>query len=798
MARRIFFKEQESLGVAPNGYSIMGFNSSSRAIKTDESGVVKLIESVYTDEDNTIVIGASGGTGSVSVNGYYQLPNYTPLPGKVLGMSGSSLAWIDVGGGGLQGSGTTNYLAKWNGAGLTGSLFFDSGSQVSIGPATIGSYFSSIKSPTSDFVHQIVDKNNVPQFQVFTNDVAFAGYELRLNKLNNIWGTEISIYSAGAGYGRSVVIGSDWSQPNTNYLALVGEDNGTKRRAINIQNTTTSGTLFLELMKDGGNVTIGVTNSSARLHIKSSSGNAFRVDGSSMSNIFTVHNSKSVQIGRAYNGGFGNTNLFDIVSPDASSVFQKFTYGYNNGTTIDSFCYIGVDPSGIASNSYKQALNVSALSIYGSLSNAGLLNVNIYDNTKFLTFVWENPSGSNYNFTLRDHNSSRLFTFGANGNFGIGYGGNSNTVDEKLVVNGNIRTHESTSTPSTQTIDSFTLKLKSSYWNGSSSVGRSFYMKLSQVNTTPTERFGFFNNGDTELMSILSTGNVGIYTTTPTSTLHVKSSSNVTTDYALKVDNFSGTPLLHVRNDGNVGIGTAPSSRLHIKTPDNSNSNNSIVIIDQDNTYSHLIITNRGDFNSNSYVLGEPSGNFTARHRVFDFADQASTNRTIFYGSENRGGGEIFVHTGIGVKDGESDYSSMNLLNLRNITSHGNGTYLTLKPYTAAGTRTRYGHRVNIDTTYNSSNETFTTIGIYSDVRNSDKNYALIVPSGGGSVGIGTITPSSSSIMELSSTTQGFLPPRMTTTQRDNISSPAQGLVIFNTTTTKLECYDGTTWQQAW
>jgi len=51
-----------------------------------------------------------------------------------------------------------------------------------------------------------------------------------------------------------------------------------------------------------------------------------------------------------------------------------------------------------------------------------------------------------------------------------------------------------------------------------------------------------------------------------------------------------------------------------------------------------------------------------------------------------------------------------------------------------------------------------------------------------------------SSILELFSTTQGFLPPRMTTTQRDAIASPATGLVIYNTTTLAANVYNGTNW----
>jgi hypothetical protein len=48
--------------------------------------------------------------------------------------------------------------------------------------------------------------------------------------------------------------------------------------------------------------------------------------------------------------------------------------------------------------------------------------------------------------------------------------------------------------------------------------------------------------------------------------------------------------------------------------------------------------------------------------------------------------------------------------------------------------------------------------------------------------------------LEISSTTQGFLPPRMTTTQKNAIASPAAGLVVYDSTTNKLCCYNGSTW----
>ena len=51
-----------------------------------------------------------------------------------------------------------------------------------------------------------------------------------------------------------------------------------------------------------------------------------------------------------------------------------------------------------------------------------------------------------------------------------------------------------------------------------------------------------------------------------------------------------------------------------------------------------------------------------------------------------------------------------------------------------------------------------------------------------------------SALVTMNSTTRGFLPPRMTTTQKNAIASPAAGLVVYDSTTNKLCCYNGSTW----
>ncbi|WP_166922817.1 hypothetical protein [Flavobacterium poyangense] len=53
-----------------------------------------------------------------------------------------------------------------------------------------------------------------------------------------------------------------------------------------------------------------------------------------------------------------------------------------------------------------------------------------------------------------------------------------------------------------------------------------------------------------------------------------------------------------------------------------------------------------------------------------------------------------------------------------------------------------------------------------------------------------------SAVFEIESTNKGFLPPRMTTIQRDAITTPATGLVVYNTDTKKLEIWDGISWSK--
>ncbi|MEM5565090.1 hypothetical protein WNY78_08235 [Psychroserpens sp. AS72] len=62
-------------------------------------------------------------------------------------------------------------------------------------------------------------------------------------------------------------------------------------------------------------------------------------------------------------------------------------------------------------------------------------------------------------------------------------------------------------------------------------------------------------------------------------------------------------------------------------------------------------------------------------------------------------------------------------------------------------------------------------------------------------VGIGT-EPDDSAMLDISSTEKGLLTPRMTSAQKVAISSPAVGLIVFDTDESAFYFYDGSNWKK--
>jgi hypothetical protein len=64
----------------------------------------------------------------------------------------------------------------------------------------------------------------------------------------------------------------------------------------------------------------------------------------------------------------------------------------------------------------------------------------------------------------------------------------------------------------------------------------------------------------------------------------------------------------------------------------------------------------------------------------------------------------------------------------------------------------------------------------------------------GKTLSVGTNTPQASAVFQADSTTQGFLAPRMTTAQKNAITSPATGLEVYDSTTNTPNYFNGTMW----
>jgi hypothetical protein len=96
---------------------------------------------------------------------------------------------------------------------------------------------------------------------------------------------------------------------------------------------------------------------------------------------------------------------------------------------------------------------------------------------------------------------------------------------------------------------------------------------------------------------------------------------------------------------------------------------------------------------------------------------------------------------------------------------------------------------------YNSSGDASINNGANANLLFATNNTERMRLDSSGNLGLGTTSPSASAILDAQSTTKGVRMPNMTTTQKNAISSPAAGLMVFDTTLAKLCVYSGSAWQ---
>ncbi|MBC7419720.1 MAG: hypothetical protein H7328_03235, partial [Bdellovibrio sp.] len=128
----------------------------------------------------------------------------------------------------------------------------------------------------------------------------------------------------------------------------------------------------------------------------------------------------------------------------------------------------------------------------------------------------------------------------------------------------------------------------------------------------------------------------------------------------------------------------------------------------------------------------------------------------------------------------------------------------TQNPMTFSANALTTGSLLNINTSSASLNSTngllsvantgASTTGMLARFQSNSNAGSGMAILANGNVGIGTAAPASSSLLDVSSTTKGFLPPRMTRAQRNAVVSPAQALMIYNTDDNTIDYYNGAAW----
>jgi hypothetical protein len=189
-----------------------------------------------------------------------------------------------------------------------------------------------------------------------------------------------------------------------------------------------------------------------------------------------------------------------------------------------------------------------------------------------------------------------------------------------------------------------------------------------------------------------------------------------------------------------------------ISTSASNNLNGLQVSLNQTTGIGILTGNMRAFYNSSNITTGTVSNYYGVQllNTIASFTTSLSTTITNYYG--------INIKETIGAASGGPG-----------LISNYYGVYLNAPTVNATGTITNRW-------------------GLYAP--DSVMNHSIV-----GSVAIGSGSITTSAQMSVVSTTKGFLPPVMTTTQKNAIATPAAGLIVFDTTLAKLCVYSGSAWQ---
>jgi len=758
----------------------------------------------------------------------------------------------------VTGLGTQNFVPKWNNAGgtaLGNSLIRDDGTYVGIGGAPDSKFQINGGSSYGFRIGYLNTSNN---YLDADNNIIRTGSGSQIANFStngSLFNKAVAVSAAGAASTPAALFsGSPFAGTGTTSVPLVYINGGTAPTTF-----STAKTYF------GINAESGFTGDFLKLNLNG-------VDELAINSVGSIYTNGYVSANAA-NGGFNVRSRGWLTCPsdgvwtltnNASTDFSRLQFG---GTT-SSFPAIARNGTGIdiklADNSAYTGL--TALTLTGNTSVTSPLLIGGTGTTQSLTYkttTGVGTTGADHIFQVGNNGATEAMRIKNDGNIYINNDatiGASSGTGNKLQFTNSVRTDNFRQRTYGTTHTGFVWNLAGSdlmYLNddgqlqtnslstggitatsfGLSGVGliplniASTNNSIARLSLTSHSNTWYIDNrgtsnvtndrlaistGGSDYLSILTSGNVGIGTASPSAKLHVISTTEQqrlgydASNYVKTTVSSTGGVTLDAVGSGsgftfsdNVGIGTSTLTGAKLTIVGSTQ----IPLISLDNgTDPSIIEFLRSPYTARGYagMMGGPEYNWSLNMKypngsLHEYGND-NTKAAIWgalFSLDGTTPGYQYQYAPSGVSGDIWTNSGSKLLVYHtpgHMVINTDAASIAGGVFNAGLTVPRDGAASIAgvtDLVLEGAQATGTNGTVYVNAYNTGD---VVLASGGGKVGIGTYAPAASTLLHVASTTQGVLLAPMTAAQMAAISSPTEGTLVYDLTNHLYKFWNGSAW----